>query len=470
MNYIRRNRAFFQGMIAIGLPIAIQNLLTTSISIVDTFMVSTQGESSLAAVGLCSQFNSLLFSFYWGFASAGTLFFAQYWGAKNEDGITSAYGVTLSFMSMVGVIFSALALFAPEFILGIYTDNPELRLIGASYLRILGFSFPAQVVTMALSCLLRSTENVKLPLLGSIASMVTNTFLNWVLIYGHLGAPALGVRGAAIASAAAVYVNLAVLYIYGFRDPHSLIMRFKKHFVWTKALFREYLAKASPMIFNEVMYGVGQMLINIVLGHQSAAGIAAMALFRVIEGMVFSFFIGLANASSVMVGKQVGAGELDHAYADAKRFAWICPLITLAICLVILPISPLVLNTFSLSDQARGYVFSMLMIYCVAGPVRTCNYIMNNTYRAGGEPVIGMAFEIGSLFVISVPLVFLSGMALHLPYLMVFGSMYIEEFVKLGIGVKYLRSARWIKPVTEEGKQNLAPFLQRHRLAPRRAE
>lgn len=445
---------------AIALPVAIQNLLTTSVSIVDTFMVSTQGESALAAVGLCSQFGSLLFSCYWGFASAGTLFFAQYWGANNRDGIQSAYGIALSFMGMVGAVFTALALCAPEFILGIYTDNPELRQIGAQYLRILGFSYPAQVLTMALSCLLRSTENVKLPLVGSIASMITNTFLNWVLIYGRLGAPALGVRGAAIASVAAVYINLAVIYIGCFRDPMSLATKFKKHFVWTRALIKEYLIKAAPMIGNEMMYGLGQMLINIVLGHQSAAGIAAMALFRVIEGMIFAFFVGLANASSVMVGKKVGAGELREAFGDAKRFAWICPLITLMICLIVLPLSPLILNLFTLSGEARGYVQVMLMIYTLAGPLRTCNYIMNNTFRAGGEPLVGAVFEIGCLFLISVPLTWTSGMVLHLPYLLVFASMYVEELIKLGIGAWYLLSARWIKPVTEEGISNLPAFRE----------
>ncbi len=461
--YYRQHRNFFDAMLGIGVPIALQNLLTTSVSIVDTFMVSSLGESALAGVGLCNQFGSLFFSAYWGFASAGTLFFAQYWGAKNEDGICSAYGLVLAFMGVIALVFTALGLFAPEFILGIYTDNAEIRAIGASYLRVIALSYPATVLTMALSCLMRSTENVRVPLVGSIASMITNTFLNWVLIYGNLGAPALGARGAAIASVVAVYVNLATLYALSVNDPHALALKIKKHFSWPKGLIGEYLHKAAPMIFNEVLYGTGQMFINIVLGHQSAAGIAAMALFRVIEGLIFSFFIGLVNASSVLVGKQVGAGELRGAYKDALRLTWMCPLVTFAICLIVWPLTPLVLKLFSLGTESGRYVFWMVGIYCITGPIRTCNYIMNNTYRAGGEPVVGALFEILALFLISVPLTWTAGMVLHLPYLLVFASMYVEELVKIGIGAKYLTSAKWIKPVTAEGQAELPVFKAWHR-------
>ncbi len=457
--YYRVHRHFFDAVLAIGVPIAVQNLLTTSVGIVDTFMVSSLGESSLAAVGLCNQFGSLYFSCYWGFICAGTLFFAQYWGAKNEDGICSAYGIVLCFIGIVALVFTVLGLAVPEFILSVYTDNPEIRAIGASYLRIIALSYPAAVMSMALSCLMRSTENVRVPLVGSIASMITNTFLNWVLIFGNLGAPAMGARGAAIASVIAVHVNLAALYALSVNDPRALVLRIRRHFHWPRGLLAEFLRKAAPMILNEILYGIGQMLINIVLGHQSASGIAAMALFRVIEGLVFSFFIGLVNASSVLVGKQVGAGELRGAYKDAVRLAWMCPLVTFCVCILIWPLSPLVLNLFSMGLESSGYVFWMVGIYCIAGPLRTCNYILNNTFRAGGEPVIGAVFEIGALFLISVPLTWTAGMILYLPYLVIVASMYIEELIKLGIGLGYLKSGRWIKPVTQEGEAELPIFL-----------
>ena len=459
--YFARHRDFYRTMFIIGIPVALQNLLTTSVSMVDTLMIGTQGELALAAVGLCNQFGSLLFSFYWGFASAGTLFFAQHWGAKNEKGITSAYGITIALMFAVSAVFFCLACFAPQWVMSVYTDKSAVSEVGVEYLRIIGFSYPAQVIAMAISCVMRSTENVKSPLYASILSIATNTFLNWVLIFGKLGAPALGVRGAAIASVTAAYINMAALYLFSTRDGHGFAIRFKEHFRISRAQVAEYAYKAAPMVANETLYGVGQMLVNMVLGRQNEAGIAAMAIFRVIEGMIYAFFVGLCNASSVMVGKSVGAGELEKAYGDAKRFAWLCPLITLTICLVILPLRSPILSLFTLSEQTRQYMMIMLVIYTFAAPLRTCSYIMNNIFRAGGEPLVGAAFEITSLFVISVPLVYLSGMVYHLEFLLVFSSMYVEEIVKLFIGLTYLRSARWIRPVTPEGRAALEAFRSR---------
>ncbi|MDL2206018.1 MATE family efflux transporter [Eubacteriales bacterium OttesenSCG-928-N13] len=469
MNYFRKNRAFFSGILAIGIPIAMQNLLTTAVSVVDTFMVSSQGQTVLASVGLCSQFSSLYFSFYWGFASAGTLFFAQYWGNRDRDGISHAYGITVAFMAIVAVVFTSLGLFAPELVLRIYTDKPDIQAAGVPYLRILALSFPGQAMAIALSCLMRSTENVRVPLIGSVVSMVINTSLNYVLIFGKFGAPAMGVQGAAIASVIAMYANVAVLYLFSFRDKDSLATRFREHMKWPRGMVREYLGRAAPMLANELFYGTGQLLITVILGRQNEAGVAAIAVFRVIEGMIFSFFVGLSNASSVMVGKEIGAGNVETGYDYAKRFAWICPLITLFICLVILPISPLIVRGFDMSDAARNYVVTMLAIYCIGGPLRTCNYIMNNTYRAGGEPRFGAVFEIGSLFLISVPLVYLSGMVWQLPFLLVFASMYVEEALKLGIGVRHLLSAHWIRPVTEEGRIALATFMQKRGKAAKHA-
>ena len=145
---------FLRHIAIIAVPVALQNLLTTTGSMVDTIMLAKLGEKAVGAVGLCAQFSSLMFAGYWGFVGGGMLFFSQYWGAKDDDGITRSYGLTLLFMLSVGLLFACLALFAPEFVMRVYTDKPEIQKIGVSYLRIVGLAYPLQVLAMAMSALL----------------------------------------------------------------------------------------------------------------------------------------------------------------------------------------------------------------------------------------------------------------------------------------------------------------------------
>lgn len=453
-----RDKEFFRKVLRIAVPVALQNLLGTTASMVDTVMLGTQGQLSVAAVGICAQFSSLMFCMYFGFLSGGTIFFSQYWGAKDEEGICRAYGVVLTCMMAIGLLFGLVGALAPMFVMNIYTDKGSIAVIGAEYLRIVGWSYPLQVIAMAMSGLLRSTERVRVPLYAGIASQATNVFLNWVLIFGHFGLPAMGVRGAAISTLAAASVNVLVLAIYSLTEKRSLLTRVKEHFRWTGELIKKYFAKCLPIILNEVLYGLGVMVINIVIGRQAEEGIAAMAVFRIVEGLVFAFYGGLSNAASVIVGKQIGAGEHAAGFRDAKRFVILCPIITCAICLVIQPFRGMLLSAFGLTGQAVEYGMWMLVIFIASSTSRTTNYIMNNIYRAGGETIFGSVTEVGFLLLVSMPAVALAGLVFKLPFLAVFALIYLDEYTRLLVCLRYLLSGRWIKPVTAEGLATIDAF------------
>jgi Na+-driven multidrug efflux pump len=314
---------------------------------------------------------------------------------------------------------------------------------------------------MAISSLLRSIEKVKIPLFASIVSLLTNTFLNWILIFGKLGFPALGVEGAAIGTLVSQAVHILVLYGYCFMDKHSFVTKVRDHFRWDRAFVRQFFTKTVFVVCNEVSYGIGQLLLNIIIGRQLEAGIAAFAVFRVMEGFIFAFFGGLANASSVMVGKRIGAGEHLEGYRDAKRFVALVPLVTLLLLVIIIIFRNPILGLFGLGDQARFYVRGMIYIYALTGTIRTCNYMNNNIFRSGGESVFGTVIEFCGLFFISIPAAALAGLVFHLPFLAVFFMLYLDEFIRLGIILRYMISGRWIKPVTKRGKQELAAFRKR---------
>ncbi len=458
-----RDKEFFEGVMRIGMPVALQNLMTSTLSMIDSMMIGSVGETALAAIGMAGQWGSLLFSAYWGLCCGGTMFFSQYWGAQDLKGIRRAFSVTLMSMMVVGLIFCLLALLAPAWVLAIYTNDPDVQRQGAQYLQIMSVGYLAQVASMAMSGLLRSTENVKLPLFASLASIATNTFVNWLLIYGNWGLPALGVRGAAIASVLAAFVNLFILVAASAAQRNVLLDALKKvtHIQW--GFIGEFFQKSSPIIANELFYGFAVMAINMVMGRQGAANLSALTVFRTLEGLIFAFFGGLSNASSVMVGKSIGAGELDKGLRDAKRFALLCPAMSFLVCLIVLALRHPIVGLFGVSDSVAATVMGMLLIYTFTAPMRTSNYIQVNIFRSGGETRMGMFLEVGGIWLVGVPLVYLTGMVWHLPFLAIFSMFYVEDAIKCILEPLYLASGRWIRPVTPQGQAALEAFRRQRK-------
>lgn len=451
---------FLKKVAVIAIPVALQNLLTTTGSMVDTMMIGSLGEENIVgAVGLCAQFTSLMFSGYWGFVGGGMLFFAQYWGAKDDDGIDRSYGITLSFMMFVAFLFAALALLAPEWVMQVYTDKPAIQAHGVRYLKVVGFAYPLQVFSMAMSCLLRSTEKVRIPFYAAIASVIVNICLNAVLIHGRLGFPALGIQGAALATVFAALVNVLVILLLARKQKYPYLFHIRKHFRWTSTTIRLYLSRCFPIICNEVMIGVANMIINMVLGRQSEQAIAATAVFRTLEGLIIGFFAGFSNASSVLVGKCVGAGQLETAYQRAKRIVFLCGGCILLICIGLICAHTPIFSAMSLSGESFRICFGMLLIYCVVAVIRMCNWTQNDTFRSAGDATTGTVMEIAFMYALVLPCVCLSGLVFRAPFLLVFACCYADEPIRFFLMQRHLYSGKWIRPVTKEGHQALPAFV-----------
>ena len=456
-------RDFLKKVAVIAIPVALQNLLTTTGSMVDTMMIAPLGETSVGAVGLCAQFTSLMFSGYWGFVGGGMLFFSQYYGAKDDDGIDRSYGITLSFMMLVALLFACLALLCPEWVMQVYTDKTSIQTIGVKYLRVVGFAYPLQILSMAMSSLLRSTERVRIPFYAAIASVFTNLVLNWVLIHGNLGFPALGVQGAALATVCAAFVNAAVIVLLARVQKFPYLFHFRRHFRWTKAALKLYLLRCFPIICNEVFLGVANMVINMVLGRQSEQAIAATAVFRTLEGLVIGFFAGFSNASSVLVGTCVGAGELDTAYQRAKRLVFLCAGCIFTVCVTLIAVHQPLLTIMSLSGESFRIGFDMLLIYCVAAVIRMCNWVQNDTYRSAGDATTGTVLEILFMYLLVLPCVCITGLWLKAPFLVIFACCYIDEPIRFILMQRHMYSGRWVRPVTPEGQAALPAFMAQRR-------
>jgi len=455
-------KPFLKLLCAIAIPVALQNLLTTTGSMVDTIMIAPLGETTVGAVGLCAQFSSLMFSGYWGFVGGGMLFFAQYWGAKDDRGITRSYGTTAFFLTLVAVIFTSLAVFFPESVMRLYTDKTAIQKIGVEYLSVVGFGYPFVILSMLMSALLRSTERVRIPLLAAVISVSVNMLGNWIFIYGKLGLPAMGVRGAALATVLANVTNSLIILIAAGATGYRYIFMFRDHFRWSKAWIGTYLTKCFPILCNELFLGISNMIINVVLGRQPEEAIAAIAVFRTLEGLVIGFFMGFSNAASVLVGKCVGAGELEIAYQRAKRLVYLCGGCIGLLCLLLLLFHRPILTVMSLKGESYRLGTGILIIYCIAAMIRMCNWVQNDTYRSAGDAAFGSTLEITFMYLMVLPCVCSAGLWLKLPFFVTFAACYVDEPIRFILMQVHLHNGKWIKPVTPQGREALPAFRQAH--------
>ncbi len=444
---------FLKKVAVIAIPVALQNLLTTTGSMIDTMMIASLGQMEVGAVGLCAQFSSLMFSGYWGFVGGGMLFISQYWGAKDDDGINRSYGLTLTCMMTVAFLFGLMATCFPHLVMKLYTDKESIQQIGISYLKIAGFSYPIMVLSMAMSVILRCTERVRIPLYGSVVAVITNIFLNWVLIFGHLGFKAMGVRGAATATVIAQIVSVCVISLFALQNKHPYLFAINRHFGWKKSFTAEYFKKCAPIIANEVLIGIGNMIINIVLGRQPEEAIAALAVFRTLEGLVIGFFAGFSNASSILVGKEVGTGNIDLAYSRAWRLVYLCQLVIGSVVLSLVLLHTPILTLMGMSGESFRLAFGFISIYAVAAFIRMGNWTQNDTFRAAGDASYGTILEIAFMWVMVIPFVWVTGMVLGFPTLLVFACCYMDEPIRYILMQIHLYNGKWIKPVTPAGKE-----------------
>ena len=453
---------FLKSMAILAIPVALQHLFTTTGSMVDTIMLATLGEKTVGAVGLCAQFSSFFSYTFWGFTGGGALFITQSWGAKDEEVIRKSYGVTICLVLIIGLIFGVLAVGFPEFVLRIYTDKKEFQDIGVRYLRIVGWSYPVVTITTAMSMLLRSTERVRIPLVAGTISVLANCFLNYVFIFGNFGAPAMGVAGAATATVLAAVINLLVLiaFIVALRIPYALELH--KCFGWNKKFLLNFFKRCLPLSFNEFAAGFSIMLINVVLGRQSAPAIAAIAIFRTIESLILAFYSGLASGASILVGKAVGAGEHEEAQQNAVRIIYLSSGIISAICLLIMLFHTPLFTKLGLSGESFEICTVLCAYYCFLAFFRLGNWQHHDCFCAGGNPAFGTMLKFSFTYLLVIPCVYSAYFIFHAPFYVVFFFVYCDEPIRYVILQRHLYSRKWIRPVSEKGLASIEAFREKY--------
>ncbi len=462
------NKKFWGQVFSLAVPIAIQNLLTSSFTLVDTLMVGQLGDVSLAAVGMAGQWSWLLNMVLFGICSGASVFFAQYFGDKNHDGIVKTYGIAISSGLVIAFLFMLVGFFLPNGVISIFNRNPEVLDSGVKYLKIAVFSYPAIMLNMLACTVLRSTQRVKLPMYVAFVTTILNAVLDYGLIFGAFGLPALGIEGAAIATVISAWSGPVAIYvIMAFIKDDIFFAKMSDIFGFTKDMFKGFYKKALPVIINETMWGMGTLLYNIIFSNLGYEYYAAVTILRTFENIAFAFFIGFNNAGCVMIGSDIGAGNIKDALKKSKRFIILIPAISLFIGLLIILFRQELINIFNMgekiTEKTLNAAMGIMLVYALEIAARNIPYVtIVGIFRSGGDTKTGVKYDLLCLWGISLPVTFIAAFILKLPFVWVFACSYVfEDSLKCILCIRHYLSKKWIKPVTESGKKALLEYLRK---------
>lgn len=447
-----RDKDFYRAMIAIALPITLQNLITSSVNMLDTLMITSLGQESLAAVGLANQ----VFFFYgvtiFGIATGSSIFIAQFWGREDITNIRKILGVSLSIGSIIGVIFTLAALFIPEQIMRIFSNDREVIRLGVEYLRIVAFTYMMTGFSFSYAVASRSIGQAKMPMIVSIVSFVTNGLFNYLLIFGKLGFPELGIKGAAYGTLIARIVELALILYSVYSGGGPLAANIKEMTDWNKNFIKRYLKTAYPVILNEALWALGTVLYSIAYAKIGTEAAASVQILNTVQNLFMVMTRGLGNACTVMVGNKIGAGEDELAIEYANKYLIISAMLGLSLGIMLFFTSDLILKIFrNLTPELYDTSKKLLTVLALFFFIKAFNGTMIvGVLRGGGDTKFSMLLEMGAVWLVGVPLAFLGALVFKLPVYYVTALVYVEEVVKAIVGIPRIISKKWVTNVVED--------------------
>jgi len=454
MRTIFKDKTFLKAMIAIALPITLQNLVASSVNMLDTLMITSLGEESLAAVGLANQ----VFFFYavtiFGVATGSSVFVSQFWGKGDVKNIGRILGISLAITSVLGALFTLAALFVPEFIMKIFSEDSEVIRLGVDYLRIVSLSYIITGISFAYAVASRSIGQAKMPMIASIVSFFVNLIFNYLLIFGKFGFPQLGVKGAAYGTiiARAAEIGLILYSIYSNKNNNPLAHSFKSMTDWTGDFIRKYFKTAYPVILNEALWSLGTVLYSLAYAKIGTEAAAAVQILNTVQNIFMVLSRGLANACTVMVGNKIGADEEDEAVVYADNFMILSAALGLVLGVLIYFSKDLILIFFrNLTPSMYNTSRNLLIVLAASFFIRSFNgTLIVGVLRGGGDTRFSMLLEMGSVWLVGVPLAFLGALVFRFPVYYVFLLVNIEEIVKAAIGILRVKSKKWVTNIIHD--------------------
>jgi putative MATE family efflux protein len=455
--------SFYREALAIALPVMLQQLIMSLVSLIDNFMVSGLGDAKMAAVNVANQINFVYLVVLWTLCGAGGIYLAQFRGAKDAEGMKQAYRFKVIFSFLLSMVYFILLWVVPEQLIALMTmgnaAQAEIVFYGSRYLRLISFTLFPIAISTAIGTAFREYALPRIPLVISVVATLINTMGNWLLIYGNLGAPRLEVTGAAIATIVARLAEMGSFLVYlrlrkiDFYVPLGRIFAVNRKILW------EILGKSGMMLVSETTWVLSETVVTALYnGRGGAEVVAGMAAGWTIANVLFLVFGGIHSATAVVVGGVLGAGKLEEA---RRRAQWlkggsivlgaVVALGGVASTLLI----PLVFG--NLSSAARSVTVGLVLVISAYMPLWALLNAQFAISRSGGDTALGMYVDLSVNTLLFVPGAFLLTLGTEIGPVMMFAIVKVTDVVKYAIARWYLKKERWVRNLAASGGEVVAP-------------
>ncbi|MEC6814285.1 MATE family efflux transporter [Photobacterium toruni] len=446
------DRNFFNRLFFIALPIILQSILFSSKGLIDVLMLSQLSEIDIAAMGIAAKALFVTTILLSGIATGGGILSAQYWGVKNENGVKQSTVLSLFATISFASLFSFVFFFYPQLIMGLATTSNAIIERGSEYLTIVGISLFSNAIIISFTASFRSIAQPKITTFFSACGILCNIFLNWVLIFGHLGAPALGIKGAAIATLISGILEIILLGCYLFITQHLLKLNIKDfNVIFSLEKLKIFYSLSLPTTCNFLLWSVGIFTYHALMGITGVEGLAALSVLTPIESLSLSFLVGIANASAVMVGNELGAKKYQTANYQAMLLTIIAIFITCFVAIVLLLSRSHILMLFpTLTPETKALATTFIEILSIGIVLRSLpTTLVVGVLRAGGDVRFCLYQDLLTQWFFGIPLVLIGVFVFHLPPQWIYMLFFAETLFKWGSCIYRFKSKKWLNTLID---------------------
>lgn len=444
-------KQFLNDMFRVALPITIQGLLQATLSLIDQIMIGRLGSASIAGVGLGAKFISLFTVTMTAVVTVAGILIAQYCGSRQKKGVSDSFFSNLYLALLVALIFMVLSLSIPNQIMGLYSKDAETVGEAVVYLKIMTLGFLPQTVTLMLSALLRNMDAAKVPMIAGGVSVISNTILNYLMIFGIGCFPKMGVAGAALATAISRIIELFIIFWMFLKINRKKQVELRPTIHFDKEFLKKIVLILAPILCCEFLWSLGENVYAIIYGHIGTESCAAMTLTYPLQTLAIGALSGVSAAAGVMIGNLLGKDDKEGAYDDSKSFMKVTIKAAVIISLFIVLFSSFYVKLYGVSADTRQLTIYILFAYALVFPAKVINMVLGGgILRSGGKTKYIMAVDMIGTWLLGVPLGLLAAYVWKLPIYYVYLILSMEEYVRVIMCTVIFKSKRWMVNMTEK--------------------
>ncbi len=451
MKLPRPEKGFFKGLLILAIPMMLQNLVTFAVGFADNLMIGSLGENAISGIYLGNQLQSLLQTVVLGVDGAMLVLCAQYWGKRDTASIKHLFVVALRIALLLGLAFTIAAAVAPHQVLRLFTKDEAVIAEGVRYISYVRWSYLFFVISQLLTSAMRSVESVRIGMYASFVSLGTNVVLNYILIFGKLGAPQMGAAGAGLATLISRCFEMLVVLIYVFAIDKKLRLRPSDLLHTNSVLTRDFARHGAPVIAGQIVWGLNTTIQSAIIGSIGAAATSAVSIYSMCMQMLFVVMAAMGNAVGLTTGKLVGSGEVERVKTHARVVQLFFLCIGVGGCILLNLIKAPIISLYNITEQTQKLAYQFLTLFSFIF-IGTCyqGFSLSSLVKAGGDTKF--VFINDSIFVwgIVIPSALLARFVFDAPPWVVFLCLKSDEILKCPVAFIKINRFRWIKNLTRE--------------------